>query len=157
MPPILADRIAHENAHLFSHHHVAERDGVLTWLGAVWGVVLNVASVTQDAHPLIAGIAAGVLTAATEALQFGADEVDAPFGGEQTVPRLHENSAVNQGKAVCVGEVVENFPINPNSPERFATYSRVAGGNPAAALDLMAGTPPPLPPFMDRIEYLSLH
>ena len=109
MPPVLADRVAHEHAHLFSRHQVAERDGVLSRVGAVGGVVVDVASMTPDAHPFISGIAAGVLTAATEALHVGADEVDSPFGREQAVSRLHENPAVNQGKAVCVGEVIENF------------------------------------------------
>ena len=64
---------------------------------------------TPDTHPFISGIAAGVLAAATEALHVGADQVDAPFRGKQTVSRLHENTAVNQGNAVCVGEVIENL------------------------------------------------
>ena len=109
VPPVLANRVAHEHAHLLSRHQVAERDGVLSRGGAVGSVVVDVASMTPDPHPFISGITASVLTAATEALHVGADEVDAPFGREQAVSRLHENPAVNQGKAVCVGEVIENF------------------------------------------------
>ena len=82
MPPVLADRVAHEHTRLLSRDQVAERDGVLARFGAVGGVVVDVASVTPDAHPFISGIAAGVLTAAAEALHIGADQVGAPFRGE---------------------------------------------------------------------------
>ena len=62
-----------------------------------------------DAYPLISCIAAGVLTAAAQALHVGANQVYAPFRGEQMVSRLRENPAVNQGKAACAGEVIENL------------------------------------------------
>ena len=42
-------------------------------------------------------------------MHVGADQVGAPVRGEQTVSRLHENPAVNQGKAACVSEVIENL------------------------------------------------
>ena len=109
MPPVLADRVAHEHAHLLSSYQVAERDGVLARFGAVGGVVVDVASVAPDSHPFIASIAAGVLTAATEALHLGADKVDAPLCGKQTVSGFHQNPPIKQREAVCVGDVIENF------------------------------------------------
>ena len=98
MPPVLAGCVSHEHAHLFSRHQVAARDGNLAWFGAVGGVVGDVASVTPDPHAFISGISAGVLPAATKALHVGAGQVDAPIGGEQTVPGLHEEPAVNKGE-----------------------------------------------------------
>ena len=54
-PPVLANRVAHEHAHLLSRHQVAERDGVLARFG---GVVVDVASVTPDTEPVAPVIAA---------------------------------------------------------------------------------------------------
>ncbi len=109
MPPVVADYIADKHSHLLGRDEVAERDSILTWFGTIGGFIIEVASMTPYTHPFISGVVAGILATATEASHARADKVDAPFRGEQAVPRFHENPAVNQGEAVRIGEVIENI------------------------------------------------